>query len=243
MCLCSNRHCILVCCSEISSDFGYDRPIAIRVSSFQQAAIVTVSQPSNASFVPVSITLSPFSTQTFDLTSQISNIECSPRDVVQNRGLKIKATNKIAAYYEVNVNGPNPELFALKGRNALGLSFYISSQNILDNASEYNPAALSSFNLVASEDNTIVTITPSKNIIGHTANVPFTITLNKGETYAAIASSRLANQHLDGSYVSSTKPIAITLADDLLNGGVFGSTCRDLAGDQTIPISVLGQSI
>ncbi len=225
---------------DISSDFGYDRPIAIRVSSFQLASTVTVTQPWNASFVPMSINLSPFSTQTFDLTSQINNIECSPGNIIQNRGLKITATNKIAAYYEVNVNGPNPELFALKGRNALGLSFYISSQNILDNASEYNPAALSSFNLVATEDITSVTITPSKSIIGHAANIPFTIVLNRGQTFAAIASSRFANQHLDGSFVTSNKPIAITLADDLLNGGVFGSTCRDLAGDQTIPISVLG---
>jgi gliding motility-associated-like protein len=225
---------------DISSDFGYDRPIAFRVSSFQLTCIVTVSQPANASFIPQIITLAPYSTQTFDLTSQINNIECAPGNVIQNRGLKITSNNKIAAYYEANVNGPNPELFALKGRNALGLSFYISSQNILDNASEYSPAALSSFNIIASEDNTFVTITPTKNIVGHSANIPFVIGLNKGQTYAAIATFRFANQHLDGSYVSSTKPIAITLADDLLNGGVFGSTCRDLAGDQTIPINVLG---
>jgi gliding motility-associated-like protein len=225
---------------DISSDFGYDRPIAFRVSSFQLTSTVTVSQPANSSFIPQTIVLAPFSTITFNLSSQINNIECAPGDVIQNRGLKITSNNKIAAYYEANVDGPNPELFALKGRNALGLNFYISSQNILDNASEYSPAALSSFNIIASEDNTNVTITPTKNIVGHLANIPFIIVLNKGQTYAAIATSRFANQHLDGSYVSSTKPIAITLADDLLNGGVFGSSCRDLAGDQTIPINVLG---
>jgi IgGFc binding protein/CHU_C Type IX secretion signal domain len=225
---------------DISSDFGYDRPIAFRISSFQLACVVTVSQPANSGFVPQTITLAPFSTQTVDLTSQINNIECAPGNIIQNRGLKITSNNKIAAYYEVNVNGPNPELFALKGRNALGLNFYISSQNILDNASEYTPAALSSFNIIASEDNTTITITPTKNIVGYLANIPFGIILNKGQTYAAIATSRLANQHLDGSYISSTKPIAITLADDLLNGGIFGSSCRDLAGDQTIPINVLG---
>lgn len=225
---------------DISSDYGYDRPIAFRVSSFQLYAVVTVSQPANPSFVPLTITLPPFSTQTFFLTTQINNIECGPGNVIQNRGLKITSNNKIAAYYEANVDGPNPELFALKGRNALGTSFYISSQNVLNNATEYTPAALSSFNIVASQDNTSIIITPTKNIVGHSANIPFTIVLNKGQTYAAIASSYLANQHLDGSFVTSTKPIAITLADDLLNGGIFGSTCRDLAGDQTIPINVLG---
>jgi len=65
--------------------------------------------------------------------------------------------------------------------------------------------------------------------------------LNKGQTYAAIATSQAAAQHLDGSYVTSTKPIAITLNDDLLNGGpVFGGFCHDLAGDQTVPVNITG---
>ena len=226
---------------DISSSFSYDRPIALRLSSFQTASIVTISQPANISFIPQTITILPFSTQTIDLTSLINNIECGPGNVIQNRGLKITSNNKIAAYYEVNVNGPNPELFALKGRNALGTQFYISSQNLLNNSNAYTVPPLSSFNIVASEDNTSITINPTKNITGHVANIPFTIMLNKGQTYAAIATLQSAGQHLDGSSVVATKPIAITLADDLLEGGtLFGGGCQDLAGDQTVPINILG---
>ncbi len=219
-----------------------DRPIKLRFSSYQLPSTVTVTQPANPAFISQTITLPPFSTQSIDLTPQLNIVECKPGNVIQNRGLKVTATNKIAVYYEVNEGAPNPEIFSLKGKNALGTQFYISSQNILNNnfyAGEINP--YSSFNIVASEDNTLVTITPSNNITGHAANITFAITLNKGQTYAAEASSQLASQHLDGSYVISTKPIAITLEDDLLNGGpYYGGLCQDLAGDQTVPITSLG---
>ena len=220
-----------------------DKPIKLRISSYQLPSIVIVSQPANPSFISQTITLPPYSTQTIDLTSQLNIIECKPGNVIQNRGLKISATNKIAVYYEVNEGFPNPEIFSLKGNNALGTQFYISSQNIINNnfySGEVNP--YSSFNIVASQDNTQVTITPSNNITGHLANIAFTINLNKGETYAAEASSQSATQHLDGSYVVATKPIAITLEDDLLNGGTYyGGNCQDLAGDQTVPFSSLGK--
>ncbi len=196
-----------------------DRPIKLRFSSYQLPSTIIVSQPANPGFTTQTITLAPYSTQSIDLTSQINIVECKPGNVIQNRGLKISATNKIAVYYEVNEGAPNPEIFSLKGNNALGTQFYISSQNIINNnfyPGNINP--YSSFNIVASEDNTTITIIPSNNITGHAANISFTINLNKGQTYAAEASSQLANQHLDGSYVVATKPIAITLEDDLLNG-------------------------
>jgi hypothetical protein len=217
---------------DVSSSNSYDRPIVFRVSSYQLSSIVVLSQPANSTFTPITISLAPFSTQTIDVTSQLSNIECQPGNVIQNRGIKITSTNKIAVYYEVNIAEPNPEIFSLKGKNALGTQFYISSQNVLNNSSIYPVTPLSSFNIVASENNTSVTITPTKNLVGHAANIPFTIILNKGQTYAAEASSQAANQHLDGSYISADKPIAITLEDDLLEGGgLYGGLCQDLAGD------------
>jgi gliding motility-associated-like protein len=226
---------------DVSSSNSYDMPIVFRISSYQFSSTIVLSQPANVTFVPITITLAPFSTQTIDVTSQLANIECQPGNVIQNKGIKITSTSKIAVYYEVNLAAPNPEIFSLKGKNALGTQFYISSQNLLNNSSIYPVTPLSSFNIVASENNTSVTITPSKNIVGHSVNIPFTIILNKGQTYAAVASSQAANQHLDGSYILSDKPIAITLEDDLLEGGaLYGGLCQDLAGDQTVPFASLG---
>ncbi|MGB3162639.1 MAG: gliding motility-associated C-terminal domain-containing protein [Chitinophagaceae bacterium] len=225
---------------DISSDFSYDRPVMLRITSYSQPCVVTVFQPANGGMPPQTITLAPNSTQTVNLTTWLANIECGPGNIIQNNGLKIVSDNKISVYYEVNVNGPNPEIFALKGRNALGNQFYISSQYLLSNSSTYTPRPYSSFNIVATEDNTQVTIVPTQNITGHAANITFTISLNKGQTYAAIASSQAAAAHLQGSSVSSTKPIAITLSDDLLSGAEYGGICADMAGDQTVPITITG---
>jgi len=226
---------------DVSSFMNDDRPIFFRITSYQQPCNITISQPAGGGLVTQTFSMAANTTQSVDLTTWINSIECGPGNVIQNKGIKITSDNPVAVYYEANANGPNPELFALKGRNALGNEFYISSQNILNNSNLYTPVPFSSFNIVASQDNTNITITPTKNIVGHLANIPFAITLNKGQTYAAIATSQVAAQHLDGSYVNSTKPIAITLGDDLLDGGpVFGGFCQDLAGDQTVPANITG---
>ena len=206
-----------------------------------QPCTVSISQPAGGGLPTQTFSMAPNTTQSIDLSVWINNIECLPGNTIQNKGIKITSSNKISIYYEVNANGPSPELFVLKGRNSLGNDFYISSQYILDNSTLHTPRPKSSFNIVATEDNTVVTITPTNNIVGHTANIPFIINLNKGQTYAAIAISELAALHLQGSHVTSTKPIAITLSDDLLQGGpVYGGFCQDLTGDQTVPVNIIG---
>jgi gliding motility-associated-like protein len=212
-----------------------DRPIVINITTYEQTATVTISQPAVGGMPTQIVNIPANSTRSVDLTTWIDNIECKPANSILNYGLKISSTSKISAYYEVNANGLNPDLFVLKGKNALGTDFWISSQYFLDNSI----GTFSSFNIVATEDNTLVTITPSKNIIGHLANSTFSITLNKGQTYAAVASSELAAQHLHGSRVISNKLIAITLSDDELAGVPYGG-CADLGGDQTVPTNIIG---
>ena len=221
---------------DISAEMNYDRPIILRITAFQQPCNIVISEPANAAFPVQNVSIPANSTQSVDLTTWINLIECGPGDVIQNKGLKIKSDNRISVYYEVNAGAPNQDFFVLKGRNSLGTHFYISSQSIISNSSAYTPPPLSSFNIVATEDNSVVTINPSNAITGHGAGSQFSITLNKGQTYAAIAQSQSGSLHLGGSEVTASKPIAITLADDLL-----ASSCgQDLAGDQTIPVNVLG---
>lgn len=74
--------------------------------------------------------------------------------------------------------------FGLKGKNALGNNFVISSQTFLENDPGYSDN-FSAFSIVATEDNTLVTIIPSYDIVGHLGNIPFNITLNEGQVYVA----------------------------------------------------------
>ncbi len=211
------------------------QPILLRISTLNLAATVTISEPADTTFIPIILNIPANSTVSQDITSRRALIENIPVNTVNKHGLQIRSDNLVTAYYEVN-QWYNPEIYALKGKNALGTEFYISSQNVWSNGG-YTPTPYSSFEIVATEDNTIVTITPSKNIVGHTAGTTFTILLNKGQTYSATATSQTAANHLMGSHVTSDKPIAITISDD----SVAKDGCRDLIGDQTIPVNIIGK--
>jgi hypothetical protein len=220
---------------EVAQSHG-DRPIVFRFASLNTPAVVTISQPANPSFPIQTINLAANDAQTLNLTTWIDLIENKPANTVLPYGFKISATAQIMAYYEVTPTcNCNPDIFALKGNNSLGTQFVIPAQNFLNNASY----ARSGFNIVATENNTIITINPKQNIVGHLANIPFSITLQKGQTYSAEAVSTQANLHLSGSTVTSNHPVAITIHDDSMSGAPYGG-CADLMGDQLIPNQVIG---
>lgn len=221
---------------EVAQSHG-DRPIVFRFATLATPATITISQPANPGFPPQIINLGANAAQTLDLTPWIDIIENKPANSVLNYGFKIKATAPIMAYYEVVTScNCNPDIFALKGKNALGTNFIISAQTFLTNANY----ARSGFDIVATQSNTSITIVPSNDIVGHPAGIPFTIVLNQGETFSAEASNIAGNLHLSGSTVIANKPIAITIKDDSMSGAPYGG-CADLMGDQTIPVPVTGK--
>jgi hypothetical protein len=220
---------------EVAQNHG-DRPIVFRFATLANPATIIVYQPANPSFPAQILNLGANSAQTLDLSPWIDITENKPANTVLNFGFKITATSQITAYYEVVTScNCNPDIFSLKGKNSLGTSFLTPFQNYLSNASY----ARSGFNIVATENNTTVTIVPSQNIVGHLAGIPFSVTLNKGQTYSAEGLSTSASQHLSGSSVVSNKKVAITIHDDSALGTPYGG-CADLQGDQLIPISVIG---
>ncbi len=217
-----------------------DRPVSLHFTALSRPAVITISQPANPSFIPLTITLPAYSSGLQDLTPYIDNLECKPANTILNYGLLVRSTALITAYYE-EASTNNPEMFVLNGRNALGRNFFIPAQNIMQNGLlPKNPPASSSFDIVATEDNTTITITPANDIAGHTATAgAFTVTLNKGQTYSATATGSSGSQHLMGSAVVSDKPVAVTIKDDSIGGDGY-CDCEDLAGDQIVPIERIG---
>jgi hypothetical protein len=224
----------------------FDRSIYIRISTLQHASEVTISQPANSNFTPILVNIGANTTRTINLTGYIETIENKPANRILNYGLLITASTPVSAYYEVastNCNC-NPEIFSLKGRNALGTLFYTPFQNLWDNSYlvSYSPTPYSSFDIIATENATSVTITPKNDLVGHLAGISFTVILDKGQTYSATALSQLANKHLGGSKISADKPVAVTIKDDLLyvpgqNSSMLGI---DLIGDQIVPVNIIG---
>jgi hypothetical protein len=212
-----------------------DRPIKLHLTSGNAATIVTISQPATTTGMPTqTVTINPNSTLTIDLSAWIDALETKTPDTTLNSGLKIVAPQPISAYYAVE-HFANPESFVLKSNYGLGTDFWIPIQNEAYNGYDGH----SSFDIIATQDNTAVNITPSKNIVGHIANATFTVTLNKGQTWSGLASSTSGAQHLSGSHITSDKPIAITVKDDLVQYDAAGSG-YDLIGDQILPTNTLG---
>ena len=223
---------------EVWANHG-DQPILLRFSTLADAATVTVEQPANPAFPTQTLNIPANGTQTLDLTPWLDDIENKPFNTVLPQGIHITSDNPVTAYYEVNHN-LNPDIFALKGSSALGDEFYVPFQNYLANGYTQSKAG---FDIVATEDNTEITIVPTTNLGGYAAGTPFTITLDEGETYALRAANAAANQHPSGTYVTSTAPIAITVSDDSIQGTPYPpGNCLDLLGDQIIPVAVAGDT-
>ncbi len=214
-----------------------EAPVSLRMAAFDQAATVTITQPANPAFVPITSNIPANSAVEVDMTPFLASLENQPGDVVLNKGLKIVSTANITAYYEIITSCQcNPEIFALKGKNALGTSFYTPFQTLWIN-NGYFPQPNASVDIVATNDNTIITITPTVDVVGHLAGVPYTITLNEGETYSMVATNPAGIGHPAGTYITANLPIAVTIKDDsVANGG-----CADIMGDQLIPTDLIGK--
>jgi gliding motility-associated-like protein len=220
---------------EITSGHG-DLPLILRVSAQSEPATVRVFQPARENIELANFSIPANTTQVINLSAHQRALETNVPNTVMKTGLQILSTTPITAYYEEG-SFFNAEIFILKGKNAIGKRFYIAAQNFFDNSDEYVPAAYFSFDIVATSDNTVVKVRPTKPLEGFEGDSLITIRLNKGETYSMKKQGLLAKNNPVGTLVESSKPIAITIKDDsAINGG-----CRDLVGDQLIPVEVAGK--
>jgi gliding motility-associated-like protein len=213
-----------------------DRPIFLRFSTSNTAASITISQPANPGFTPISIDIPANSSNSVNLTTVITQIENATPNTVSNKGLLIRSNSPISCYYDI-ANGSNGDIYALKGKNALGTKFTLPFQ--MGFIGRPLPLYTTDFIILATENNTQVTIRPKYSIMGHAAGVPFTITLQKGETYTCSATNNIATERPGGTLVTSNKPICISTKDDSLF--YTGQGCSDTAGDQLIPDNIAGQ--
>ncbi|MFW5872495.1 MAG: DNRLRE domain-containing protein, partial [bacterium] len=235
---------------EITQGHG-DRPVSLVITTLENASSVTISLPANPAFSPISFNIPDNSVNRYDLTPYIDEIENKIADSVLNRGVLVSTSTPVSAYYEIagtnNYDDPgqdneetNTDILALKGRYGLGTEFHIIQQNKWEsqNAKAYTPNAVRSFEIVATEDNTTITINPTEDVIGHTAGTPFNVVLDKGQSFSVQipAMDDGVYKSLAGSVVTSDKDIAITIASDSQYAQGY-----DLLADQTIPIDRIGK--
>lgn len=190
----------------ITASHAGETPIYFRVTAGSLDANVIISMPANAAAFhggsPITQFVSAGSTVTINVSADVINIENNYEflDGVfgkNNKGIYIQSDNPITVYYEDGMTN-NCDIFALKGKNALGTEFYTVFQNMGYNMSKYDAAhltdpnktwtepAYSAIDIVATEDGTVVTVESplASQHLYHYGIDNFSVTLNKGETFS-----------------------------------------------------------
>ncbi|MDR1103061.1 MAG: IgGFc-binding protein, partial [Tannerella sp.] len=238
-----------------SASSPLDRPVYFVITAGDLPATVTMTMPAFTGDTVRTVHVGANQSQQIifgdDLATAVAQMDSIENTILtpgvtgvkDTRGIRFTSDNPVFIYYAVSA--PNSKaMFALKGKMALGNSFYIPGQTVFSASTSY-PDAYPQFHLVATEDNTSLTVMPSTDWYGgpsgtsQPANTPVYINLNKGETFAFRTFDRNQSPRFVGSTVTVTSqntPVAVTVVDDLLLAG--GS---DATGDQIVPANNVGR--
>lgn len=215
-----------------SQTLGYGK---ICITTFGQPANVTISQPG------ITNTSDPFylapqhlmiaANNHVDISVGGGSINRAKANGLSPYGLHIEADVPVTVYFAQTNN--NSEIYTLKGRNALGTSFLVGMQKQHANAAGFN--ATSSIDILATEDNTLVTINTPVFTRNSPASLQQSVTLQKGQIYTIQARDATVPNHLGGTIITSNKPICVNSNDDSL-----ASNGQDLVGEQLVSADLAG---
>ncbi|WP_291725788.1 IgGFc-binding protein, partial [Bernardetia sp.] len=143
--------------------------------------------------------------QQIDL-SPASNYLVNNSQIPQNKGVFV-TTDDPVSLYALNRKRNSADAALIFPLEALGTEYYTMSYTPSSTTQPYS----SVFLIVATEDDTNITITPSqRTTAGNPLGVPINITLQEGQTYLVRSQGTFgANSDLTGSSISSDKPIAV----------------------------------
>ena len=166
------------------------------------------------------------------------------------KGIHITSANPIAVYahiYASAVSGATL-LFPV---NAMGKSYMSINYKQVSNSGDKTPS-YSTFAVIATEDSTTVSITPSQPLSsGKAANTPFTITLNKGELYQGLSATDLTGTKIQSVSTSTgvCKRIAVFSGSSKIGIGCYSGTDLNTASlsadnlfQQVYPTSAWGKN-
>lgn len=166
-------------------------------------------------------------------------IEISPNTAIvdnpqtpQAKGIFV-TTSETVSLYALNRKQNSADATLIFPLTTLGTEYYTMS---------YTPNGFSTvFLVVATEDNTAVTIVPARNTsTGSPAGIPINVTLQRGQTYLVRSPGTSGtNNDLTGSYINADKPIAVFSGDVRVN--IDGSS-SDHAYEQLPSVNTWGRS-
>lgn len=155
------------------------------------------------------------------------SVEITSNGSVENKGIHITSDNPVTVY-GMNQRDFSTDAYLALPVDAIGTDYYVMS---------YTSVILVQMTIVATEDNTAVTIIPTATGGGFSAGVPGNVVLNKGQVFQLRASSG----DYTGSKVMSDKPISVFGGNNCANVPVNTAYCDHLV-QQITPTTAWGQS-
>jgi gliding motility-associated-like protein len=204
----------------IASDVATSGTVAITDNSF--AAIPFTVVPNQATLVPIP-----------------SAAFLGNTNGTANKGIHITSKNPIAVYAHIYASSVSGATLLLPV-NTMANDYYSLNFTQLSNATP----SYSIFMIIATDDNTTVSITPSAALIdGSAANKTFTITLSKGQVYQGLSNTDLTGSRITSvsSGTSGCKKIAVfSGSNKIYIGGP--NTSADNLFQQVYPTASWGKS-
>ena len=166
-----------------------------------------------------------------------------PSGSVGNLGIKVTSDKEITVY-GMSQRGASSDGFLGLPVDILGNQYLVVTYPILTWGGFLpSESTAPQFSIVSPYDNNVVTITPrDQTVNGNPAGVPFSVTLNQGQTY--LVRGRMSNAYSadqTGSFISSTLPVAVFSGSSCASVPQNIPACDHLV-EQIPPISTWGKT-
>lgn len=179
-------------------------------------------------------------TQTFSVpanslaTITLPLVQVFDSEVIQLKGVHVTSQQPVTVY------GMNQRGFTSGGLLALPVNS-LGTDHLVLTYSNMGFSPSSELGIVAVENGTTVTITPSVTTGSHVGHLPYTITLNQGQTYLLQNTVPTILGDLSGSQVTSNKPVAVFSGHMAATIPAEAGCCADHIVEQLPPTSVWGK--
>ncbi len=211
----------------VTPDHDGNVQLAFRISTFNNPANVRIQLPAGTYdttfFVPAN------SLASIPLNHIVNDLESKPADAILNSGVKFTSDEFITVVYDfisdlitISPGTPNnPETYSLKGQNGMGTEFVVPFQTLWNNrvlSTDRNGDGVVTqpkqyFSVVATQDNTTVYITPNCDVVGHPADVTYSVVLPvAGNVYILARHYGVAPQRVSASILISTLISIVTVS-------------------------------
>lgn len=191
----------------------------------------TVSIPGLAFSTPFSVTAGVVTSVPIPLTAEMATF-----DGIEDKGIHVVSVDEVTVY-GLNRRQYTTDAFLGLPTDILGNEYIVLGYS----NTTFHSSGATLFGIVATENTTTVTITPSVTTGPRTVGVPYSVVLNQGQAYQ-LANPGQNTLDLSGTLITSDKPISVFGGNRCTNIPPVGYQACDHVIEQLPPISAWGKS-